>query len=472
MAEKAREVFEEEAMRELELIAAQEKEAGTLQNLQMASEKADNDPEPEQWSPVTQADPDSEAEKMSEVTQEELEDEGANEVASSSVAGLRRIQAKARPRPSAQPKAMPSAIKVQHHYPRNVPEWVKEAENAAYMAYAKTPLIGHQAREEAWRWRARRTYVVPPASDPDGFPESESQQDRGCARTTRMILKKIREMAHDEQKAWQKKRQEQGKRRKRLSLLRKEVPDKVYVFLEKAFKALTICEEWFSNAMQLKLVREIFYTVAYVEDQYADPVFVRKAANKLGLTGIPIFDFRELAAPPKVGATSTASTLGQSRKRSRSRAGQRPKPKRPKIMVTRERVPVDDVEFSQDSIGVRFTCGRHIKTLVADLRAGDVNPENLIKYPFMKLLAVKIDDRIISRCNRRLWCLREVQRLKRDRDPNYVQHVWLEVKEFPDEVTKELVRKRLSQKPRWNASEIRVDENNSNIKDDFLSAIV
>jgi len=461
MAEKAREVFEEEAMRELELIAVQEKEA-------------DNDAEPEQWSPVTQADPDSEAEKLSEVTQEELEHEGANEVANPSVAGLRHIQAKARPRPSAQPKAMPSAIKVQHRYPTNVPEWVKEAENAAYMAYAKTPLIGHQAREEAWRWRARRTYVVPPASDPDGFPESESQQDRGCARTTRMILKKIREMAHEEQKAWQKKRQEQGKRRKRpLSLLPEKVPDKVYFFLEKAFKALTICEEWFSNAMQLKMVREIFYTVAYVEDQYADPVFVRKAANKLvGRIIVPEFDLRGLAAPPKVGTTSAASTLGQSRKRSRSRAGQRPKPKRPKIMVTRERVPVDDVEFSQDSIGVRFTCGRHIKTLVADLRAGDVNSENLIKYPFMKLLAVKIDDRIISRCNRRLWCLREVQRLKRDRDPNYVQHVWLEVKEFPDEVTKELVRKRLSQKPRWNASEIRVDENNSNIKDDFLSAIV
>lgn len=438
---KAREAFEE---------------AGKLR----MAEKADfNDSESDKWSEVTKADLDSESEKWSEVTQEEL-DELAKEVAFNPSMQNVNVQ------PKAQPKAMPRSIKVQHQYAREVPDWVKKAENSAYLAYAKTPLIGHSARKEAWRWRARRTYAVPVR-----FPEIESRKDTGCARGTRMILKRIREIAFDEQEAWQKQRKEKGKRMTRLP---ETVPDKVYTLLEKAFRALKICEEWFSGDMQLKLIREIFYTVAYVEDQFADQLFLRKAANAIGIKGIPVHLFalnqKKLRTRPQVG-TTTGATLDQPRKRSRKRSPARhrksPEAKRPKIMT---RMPVDDVEFSQDSIAVRFSCGLRIRKLVTDLQEGKVDPEDVNEFPFMKLLAMKIDDRIISRCNRRLWCLREVQRLERHRDPNYVQHVWLQVQEFPDPVTKDLVRQMLPQKPCSDASEIRFDEHN--MKDDVFKELL
>ncbi|CAE7906489.1 unnamed protein product, partial [Symbiodinium microadriaticum] len=71
----------------------------------------------------------------------------------------------------------------------------------------------------------------------------------------------------------------------------------------------------------------------------------------------------------------------------------------------RIQVPVDDVEFSQESIGERFTCGRKLQKTVDDLFDGKAD---------------------YCRNNRRLWCWKEYQKLRRQEDKDFTVKVRLD----------------------------------------------
>lgn len=344
-------------------------------------------------------------------------------------------------RPAAKPKAIPSkVVEVKHHYDGPVADFVQQAENLALQKYAKMPLIGHRPRNETWRWRARRAPVAedeklskdPGASPIDGFPDSgETWKDIAKARATRIILKRVREEADASRNEWQKQRE-----KKRRMPLPPKVPEKIYNHLRNAYKAYKLFSPWLSPVMRMQLTQEIWYAVRYVEDQFADELFWRRAAGEKMDVPIPVHQVKL----PVVAVAKKPPMEPPPRKRSRS-------PRRKQLRFETLKVPVDEVEFSQDSIAQRFTCGRHLQSTVADMRSGELDPLDVKQYPFMKLLALRIDDRIISRCNRRLWCLHEVQRLRRSRKPDHNEYVWVKVQE-PSEVLKDMIRKILPPKPR------------------------
>lgn len=272
----------------------------------------------------------------------------------------------------------------------------------------------------------------PGASPIDGFPDSgETWKDIAKARATRIILKRVREEADASRNEWQKQRE-----KKRRMPLPPKVPEKIYNHLRNAYKAYKLFSPWLSPVMRIQLTQEIWYTVRYVEDQFADELFWRRAAGEKMDVPIPVHQVKL----PAVAVAKKPPMEPPPRKRSRS-------PRRKPLRFETLKVPVDEVEFSQDSIAQRFTCGRHLQSTVADMRSGELDPLDVKQYPFMKLLALRIDDRIISRCNRRLWCLHEVQRLRRSRKPDHNEYVWVKVQE-PSEVLKDMIRKILPPKPR------------------------
>lgn len=335
----------------------------------------------------------------------------------------------------AKPKAMPRAFAQapEHEHASDVPQWVKEHENACYAAYAKQPPAFHRPRAEAWRWRARRDFVMPAVVAPFGRPELECFKDRKLAMATRRILEVARQLADSEKMTWQQKK----KRRKRL--LPVEVPGKVYQLFKQAFNTYKQMQPWMSDTMKLMLMREIICSVLYVEDQFSDPLFWRKVAKPLQVIGVVV----HLTIPELPRAKAAEGTREPSPRKDVKGRQRRSRPIEedlgPPYYATYE---VDAVEFSQDSIAKRFTCGRFLEDTVDDLFTGKVEHLNTKAFPFMLLLAVKVGDRIISRCNRRLWALRELQRLKRKKDPDAIVDVKVKVRDILNETVKAVVEAR------------------------------
>ncbi|CAK8996798.1 unnamed protein product [Durusdinium trenchii] len=352
----------------------------------------------------------------------------------------------------------------EHEHASDVPQWVKEHENACYAAYAKQPPAFHRPRAEAWRWRARRDFVMPAVVAPFGRPELECFKDRKLAMATRRILEVARQLADSEKMTWQQKK----KRRKRL--LPVEVPGKVYQLFKQAspgrppgsaslqlvggefhvrlmqsiawqhaFNTYKQMQPWMSDTMKLMLMREIICSVLYVEDQFSDPLFWRKVAKPLQVIGVVV----HLTIPELPRAKAAEGTREPSPRKDVKGRQRRSRPIEedlgPPYYATYE---VDAVEFSQDSIAKRFTCGRFLEDTVDDLFTGKVEHLNTKAFPFMLLLAVKVGDRIISRCNRRLWALRELQRLKRKKDPDAIVDVKVKVRDILNETVKAVVEAR------------------------------
>eukprot|EP00913_Durusdinium_trenchii_P030784 g28830.t1 len=298
---------------------------------------------------------------------------------------------------------------------------------------------------------------------------------------TRRILEVARQLADSEKMTWQQKK----KRRKRL--LPVEVPDwkprsgKVYQLFKQAFNTYKQMQPWMSDTMKLMLMREIICSVLYVEDQFSDPLFWRKVAKPLQVIGVVVhLTIPEL--PRAKAAEGTAVGLGPDggefracsdemqtipRRQMKQIVGMMKRTREPsprKDVKGRQRrsrpieedlgppyyatYEVDAVEFSQDSIAKRFTCGRFLEDTVDDLFTGKVEHLNTKAFPFMLLLAVKVGDRIISRCNRRLWALRELQRLKRKKDPetrlseDAIVDVKVKVRDILNETVKAVVEAR------------------------------
>ena len=76
---------------------------------------------------------------------------------------------------------------------------------------------------------------------------------------------------------------------------------------------------------------------------------------------------------------------------------------------SRRIVPVDEIRFIQDTIGETFKDGRFLKDLIAALIHGEVHP---LKDEFLCLDVVLYRGRLRSMNNRRLYCLKEFQRLR------------------------------------------------------------
>ncbi|CAK8996802.1 unnamed protein product [Durusdinium trenchii] len=206
-----------------------------------------------------------------------------------------------------------------------------------------------------------------------------------------------------------------------------------------AFNTYKQMQPWMSDTMKLMLMREIICSVLYVEDQFSDPLFWRKVAKPLQVIGVVV----HLTIPELPRAKAAEGTREPSPRKDVKGRQRRSRPIEedlgPPYYATYE---VDAVEFSQDSIAKRFTCGRFLEDTVDDLFTGKVEHLNTKAFPFMLLLAVKVGDRIISRCNRRLWALRELQRLKRKKDPDAIVDVKVKVRDILNETVKAVVEAR------------------------------
>ncbi|CAE7728154.1 ANKRD17, partial [Symbiodinium sp. KB8] len=125
--------------------------------------------------------------------------------------------------------------------------------------------------------------------------------------------------------------------------------------------------------------------VLYVEDRFRDPNWTRQAARKLGVLAAPSVAPALLATRPQaqrrlahfsaclesgvwaVMAADAAYTLGLAMPYFPRLCSSSPASRKRKYRI---QVPVDDVEFSQESIGERFTCGRKLQKTVDDLFDG------------------------------------------------------------------------------------------------------
>ncbi|CAJ1361058.1 unnamed protein product [Effrenium voratum] len=328
------------------------------------------------------------------------------------------------------PKKPPIQQLPQHDYSRmtDVPQWVQDAENASYAAYARNPPLGHRPREEGWRWRARRTHVLQKAVPPAGLP-SEFPEDRALSAPVRKVLLAIRGRAEEEQKTWRK----SGPKRDGLP---PEVPAHIYVLLQQVREIYRRQHLRLSDIMKKKINIEMWCTVLAVEDMFRDQLFLRKAATEMGVfLPTPMAALLDLTDRRKVVPAKLELRHSSPKQRSeRSRSRGRP---------TETEFPVDEVEFSQDSIGRRFRCGREIRHTVSELLCGEVKPD---RDSFMILNAVRVGQRIICRNNRRLWALREFQRLKRRGKSDFQVKVRLRVVQYHDSVFVNFVESRAPRK--------------------------
>ncbi|CAE7650374.1 unnamed protein product [Symbiodinium sp. KB8] len=306
------------------------------------------------------------------------------------------------------PKRMP----LQHRVPKHdytelghVPQWLQDKENNAYEAFGRNPPPGHKPLEEAWRWRARRTFELL-SIQREGDPESETLQDMLFALPARELLLDLRALADDEE------------------AMPTSVPETFYVQLALAYDAFAWAFRMLSSQMKEKLRDQFLDTVLYVEDRFRDPNWTRQAARKLGVLVAPSVAPALLATRPQAQRRSAEAPAAKPAPRKRpSSPASSPRPRKRKYQI---QVPVDDVEFSQDSIGERFTCGRKLQKTVDDLFDGKVHPRH---SDFLVLQAMKVAERTryISRNNRRLWCLKEYQKLRRREDKDFTVKVRLDV---------------------------------------------
>ncbi|CAJ1419618.1 unnamed protein product [Effrenium voratum] len=188
--------------------------------------------------------------------------------------------------------------------------------------------------------------------------------------------------------------------------------------------------------MKKKINIEMWCTVLAVEDMFRDQLFLRKAATEMGVfLPTPMAALLDLTDRRKVVPAKLELRHSSPKQRSeRSRSRGRP---------TETEFPVDEVEFSQDSIGRRFRCGREIRHTVSELLCGEVKPD---RDSFMILNAVRVGQRIICRNNRRLWALREFQRLKRRGKSDFQVKVRLRVVQYHDPLFVNFVESRAPRK--------------------------
>ena len=74
--------------------------------------------------------------------------------------------------------------------------------------------------------------------------------------------------------------------------------------------------------------------------------------------------------------------------------------------TSRQTVPVHNVKFSHRSIKRRFDDGRPLASLVEQLRRNEVHP---LRDSFLRLRVWHFRGKLISRDNRRLYCLKKYQ---------------------------------------------------------------
>ncbi|CAE7501761.1 ttn-1 [Symbiodinium sp. CCMP2592] len=316
------------------------------------------------------------------------------------------------------PKRMPLHRVPKHDYTGlgDVPQWLQDKENRAYEAYARNPPPGHKPLEEAWRWRSRRTFELQ-SIQKEGDPETEPDlQDRLLALPARELLLDLRALADKEE------------------AMSASVPEALYLQLSMAYEAY----KWafglgrLSIAMKETLRDQIWDTVLYVEDRFRDRFWTRQAAQTLKvLVTVPAMDLLETRPQAQTVRSLEAPAAAKPAPRKRPRSPT--SPPAPRKRSYRISVPVDEVEFSQDSIGERFTCGRELQTTIDDLRHGKVHPDS---SAFLVLNAMKTAarTRFICRNNRRLHCLKEFQKRERRRrgDRDFTVKVRLNVIEDRD----------------------------------------
>ncbi|OLP91808.1 hypothetical protein AK812_SmicGene26440 [Symbiodinium microadriaticum] len=233
----------------------------------------------------------------------------------------------------------------------------------------------------------------------EGDPESETLQDMLFALPARELLLDLREMP-----------------RPTVGCVVLQLCHRSQVPLQMMKKQ---CLHRLSSQMKEKLRDQFLDTVLYVEDRFRDPNWTRQAARKLGVLVAPSVAPALLATRPQAQRrlahfsaclvsgvwavmAAAAYTLGLAMPYfplCSSSPASSPRPRKRKYQI---QVPVDDVEFSQDSIGERFTCGRQYK-----------------------YVTVKVHPRH-SRNNRRLWCLKEYQKLRRREDKDFTVKVRLD----------------------------------------------
>eukprot|EP00439_Symbiodinium_sp_Y106_P079756 s1331_g18.t1 len=329
------------------------------------------------------------------------------------------------------PKRMPLQRRVpKHDYTGlgDVPQWLQDKENRAYEAYAKNPPPGHKPLEEAWRWRSRRTFELQ-SIQKEGDPESEPDlQDRLLALPARELLFDLRALADKEE------------------AMLASVPEHLYFQLSMAYEAYrwAVGLGQLSTEMKETLRDQIWDTVLYVEDRFRDPRWTRQAARKLGvLVTVPATDLLE--ARPQAQTVRSLEAPAAAKPTPRKRPRSPTSPPAPRKRSYRISVPVDEVEFSQDSIGERFTCGRELQTTIDDLRHGKVHPDS---SAFLVLQAMKTAarTRYICRNNRRLYCLKEFQKRERRRreDRDFIVKVRLNVIEDRDQNISDFIGHRTS----------------------------
>jgi len=74
-------------------------------------------------------------------------------------------------------------------------------------------------------------------------------------------------------------------------------------------------------------------------------------------------------------------------------------------------VPVSSVLFTHDCIAGQFGDGKTFPPLIEGLQKGEINS---LCHDFLVLNAVEVDGKLYSLDNRRLYCLKEYQKLQKD----------------------------------------------------------
>ncbi|CAE7202123.1 unnamed protein product, partial [Symbiodinium pilosum] len=194
-----------------------------------------------------------------------------------------------------------------------------------------------------------------------------------------------------------------------------------------------------SAEMKKLLATQVWESVLYVEDKFCDPTFNRQAARTLGLVMGPDLAIAMPEMRPQVEQTARSPAAAKPPPATKASSRSGPSEQRGRKRKYEGFFPVDDVNFSQNSIGERFSCGRRMQDTVEDLMDDQVNPE---RDQFLRLTAMSVGGRLISRNNRRLWCLKEYQKLKRQRKKSFTVKVFLYVTEVKDRGIEDFIQAR------------------------------
>ena len=97
-----------------------------------------------------------------------------------------------------------------------------------------------------------------------------------------------------------------------------------------------------------------------------------------------------------------------------------------------EHAEVDEIKFSQESIGQNFRNGRRMDGLIQDLLRGHVHP---LKTKSLQIECFKNSDGVYEALNnRRLWCFKKFKVKKRKTDPEYQLNCKLKVLQIDPEI--------------------------------------